>query len=156
MRLTAILSRALWVLALVCWPSAAAPSWAHDGSGPLLVLAPPPASAGEAFLFAATVAIAVFGLGRRRRFALVLAAVLPFLGFEAGLHSIHHLDDPQRTAKCAVASATLHLNGTPAEAPSLAAAIERAPEPVPVAPRAAAPHRSPAPHEGRAPPLALA
>ncbi len=95
MRIAAIPSRALWVVALVCWPPAVAPSWAHESpAASVHDLGPPAVSVGEAVLLAALAAVVALGLGRRRRFALALAVVLPFLGFEAGLHSIHHLDGP--------------------------------------------------------------
>jgi len=49
-------------------------------------------------------------LGRRRLLPLALLAGLAIMGFEAGVHSVHHLgaiDD----VECAVASATAHLDG---------------------------------------------
>jgi hypothetical protein len=154
MRRATILSSAVLVIALALWPPAAAPSWAHDGSASLLDLAPA-SSLGETPLLVVLGAGLVIGLGRRR-FALALTVALPLLGFEVGLHSVHHLDDPGHASQCVIASATTHLNGTPADAPSPVSPIEWTPRPAPIPPDVGAPHRSLAPHEGRAPPLVRA
>jgi hypothetical protein len=152
MRAAVILSTAVLVVALVM-SVAAAPAWAHDDSASPLDLAPA-SSVGDASLLVALGV--VIGLGRRRQIALALAVVLPLLGFEVGRHSVHHLDDQQKASQCVVASATTHLNGTPVDAPKPVAPIEYAPLPAPAPPDLAAPHRSLAPHEGRAPPIVRA
>jgi hypothetical protein len=153
MRGAVILSSAVLAVALGLWPPDAGPSWAHDG--PASVLDPAPASGlGEASLLVALGAVIV--LGRRRRLALALAVGLSLLGFEVGLHSVHHLDDPGHASQCAIASATTHLNGTPVDTPSPVSPMEWTPRPAPIPPDVVAPHRSLAPHEGRAPPIVLA
>jgi hypothetical protein len=152
MRTAAILSTAVLVVALVV-SVAAAPAWAHDESASALDLAPASSVVETALVVVLGAAI---GLSRRRRIALALAVVLPLLGFEVGLHSVHHLDDQQKASQCVVASASTHLNGTPVDAPRPVAPIEYAPAPTPAPPDLAAPHRSLAPHEGRAPPIVRA
>jgi hypothetical protein len=155
MRIFTPLSSGVSLVALGFWPSTAASSWAHDGSASVLDLAPAE-SAGGVLLLAALGAVIVLGLGGRRRLALALAIALALLGFDIGLHSVHHLDDPLGAGQCAVAWATTHLSGTPVDAPSLVALLDGAPRPSPIPRHLAAPPRPPAPHEGRAPPIALA
>jgi hypothetical protein len=155
MRIGAILSIAvLMFVALVLSPQAAAPAWAHDGPASVLDLAS--ASLGEAPLVAVLAAVIVLGLGWQRRFALALAVAFPLLGFEVGLHSVHHLDDPGHASQCAVASATTHLHGTPVDTPRSISPVEWAPQRALISPDVTTPHRSLAPHEGRAPPIVLA
>jgi MYXO-CTERM domain-containing protein len=155
MRPAAIVSIAVLVIALVLSPLAAAPAWAHDGRVSVLDLVPT-SSVADSPLLAALGAVAGLGLGRRRRLALALALALPLLGFEIGLHSVHHLGDPDHASQCVVAEATTHVNGALVDAPRPINPIEYTPQPAPVAPAVAAPHRSLAPHEGRAPPVVLA
>ena len=155
MRPAALVSIAVLVVALVLWPLAAAPAWAHDGRASVLDLVPT-ANAGDAHLLVVLGAVVGLGLGRRRRLALALAVALPLLGFEIGLHSVHHLGDPEHASQCVVASATTHVNGTLVDAPRPIIPVEYTPQPAPVAPAVAAPRRSLAPHEGRAPPIVLA
>ena len=155
MRPAALVSIAVLVVALVLGPLAAVPAWAHGVPASVLNLVPT-VSVGDAHLLVALGAMVGLGLGRRRRLALALAVALPLLGFEIGLHSVHHLDDPEHASQCVVASATTHVNGTLVDAPRPITPIEYTPQPAPVAPAVAAPHRSLAPHESRAPPIVLA
>jgi hypothetical protein len=156
MRTAAILSIAvLAVVTLVFSPPAAAPSWAHDGLASVFDLAPA-RRLGEVPLLALLVAVVLRGLCRRRRLALALAVAFPVLGFEVGVHSVHHLDDPGHASQCAVASATAHLHGAPVDTPSPIAPIERTPQLAPIPSDVATPHRSLASHGGRAPPIVLA
>jgi hypothetical protein len=156
MRTAAILSIAvLAVVTLVFSPPAAAPSWAHDGLASVFDLAPA-RRLGEVPLLALLVAVVLRGLCRRRRLALALAVAFPVLGFEVGLHSVHHLDDSGHASQCAIASATTHLNGTPVDTPRSVSPVEWTTQLAPIFPDVATPHRSLAPHEGRAPPIVLA
>ena len=66
--------------------------------------------------------VAVAGLGlawalRRRHGAwpIALAVIIASGVFEDGLHSVHHLADPEGAAKCAVAAASAHSEGVSAE-----------------------------------------
>jgi hypothetical protein len=154
MRSAATLVSVVLVVVLVLWPPAAAPAWAHGGSGSVLDRVPA-SSLGEAFLLVVLGAGIVPGLGRRR-LALALAVALPLLGFEVGLHSVHHLGDPGQASQCVVASATTSLNGTLVDAPSPVSPVEWTSRPAPIPPDVVAPHRSLAPHAGRAPPIVLA
>jgi hypothetical protein len=155
MRITNPLSSVGLAVALGLWAAPAAPSWAHDGSTSVLDLAPVESARG-ALLLAALGAGIVLGLGGRRRLALALAFALSLLGFDIGLHSVHHLDDSLGAGQCAVAAATTHLSGTLIDAPGLVALLDGASRPAPIPGDVAAPPRSPAPHQGRAPPIAPA
>jgi hypothetical protein len=107
--------------ALVASLITAAPAAAHMTTAPVIAVpaaAPPPA------VFAVTasgfslawiglgllaVALAFGGRLPRRAVAFLLALVLGIFAFEAGVHSVHHLEDGHSaTARCAIASATAH------------------------------------------------
>jgi hypothetical protein len=86
----------------------------------------------------------------------LLALVIAVAAAESGVHSVHHLDDPQGGATCQVLTVTQQLHGeTSPELPSGARAVEFQPYPV-----AAVPHDTAQcvrrPDEGRGPPLPLA
>ena len=89
---------------------------------------------------------------RRRPVAVVCAALLLLVAFEAGVHSVHHLTD-QPDGQCVIASASSHAGAVVVGT----VAVERPVESV--APLALAPTSSPtassdAPDLGRAPPIA--
>lgn len=98
-------------------------------------------------------------LARRRAAKLLVTAVallLVVFGAESALHSVHHGVAGERTALCPVASAAAHVAGTDVEtvavaapAPALEPALE---ESDPLASKL----RRLGPHQGRAPPSALA
>jgi hypothetical protein len=74
----------------------------------------------QAGVGALLVAVAGFGLAwalRRRHGAwpIALAVIIASGVFENGLHSVHHLADPEGAAKCAVAAASTHSEGVSAE-----------------------------------------
>jgi hypothetical protein len=100
----------------------------------------------------AALLLLVSALRGRRMLAATLVLMAVVLSFEAGLHSVHHLGDSDRSAACAVASASAHLNGVsvqpPDAEPRAPAAAER------VTHLASTPRCSfvIAPHEGRGPP----
>jgi hypothetical protein len=150
MRTAAILSIAVLAVALL-GPPAVAPAWAHEGPASVLDLARV-WSFGGASLLVALGAVSVLVLGRRR-LALVLAVALPLLGFELGLHSVHHLDDREHASQCVLASAITHLNGTQVDAPRFVSPIEYTARPAPIPADIVAPRPSLAPHAGRAPPI---
>jgi hypothetical protein len=156
MRIAGVKTRVVIGAALLSWALTPTPSWAHDRSAPVHLVAAPLARNADGLLLAALAAVMVLGLGGRRRFAFSLAVVLAVLGFEVGLHSTHHLADPARAARCAVATATLHLDGTPVDASGHEAIVARAPDPAPPGLRVQVLQRRPAPHEGRAPPVRIA
>jgi hypothetical protein len=89
---------------------------------------------------------------RGRVIALGLSLALGVLTLETAVHSVHHLDDPETAATCAVLSGSQHLSwgeaqAIAADAPSLCAA----PAPLPQA-EDAPPSPIYRPHRGRAPP----
>jgi hypothetical protein len=90
----------------------------------------------------------------RRALALAIVVLLAVLAFEDGLHSVHHLDDLAKLARCAVAGATAQLTATTvdgvASADAPLAVIAVAPEGRQADPIA----RSVCPDQGRAPPPA--
>ena len=62
-------------------------------------------------LLAATALLALaVGWRPRRVVALALVATLAILAFEVGLHSTHHLAQPEDAARCAVAAASAKLS----------------------------------------------
>ena len=118
------------VLALMTAPTAAI---AHPPSNPLTsinaghahhhawdMLASVMTGVPAAGLGALLIAVAGLGLAwalRRRHGAwpVALAVIIASGAFETGLHSVHHLADPEGTAKCAVAAASAHSEGMSAE-----------------------------------------
>jgi hypothetical protein len=66
-------------------------------------------------------ALSALGLGfgipaPRRAACLTVAALLALLVFETGLHSVHHLDQPEGATACAIASVASHLAAVDADA----------------------------------------
>jgi hypothetical protein len=159
------MSRKFWIgLSLtVLLAVTATASWAHDGSHlPVLVtgsVADPisePGGAPVLLLVVALAAASALGASRPRRRVLSVVVLFLVLEFEAGLHAVHHLDDPARAAECATAVATAHLTGSPVDRvtaePVDILALHSVPSeiPTPVA------QRPPAPYAGRAPPTSIA
>jgi hypothetical protein len=95
----------------------------------------------------------VSALRGRRMLAATLVFMAVVLSFEAGLHSVHHLGDSDRSDACAVASASAHLTGVSVQPPDVEPRAPAAAEHV--AHLASTPRRSRAivPHEGRGPPV---
>jgi hypothetical protein len=154
--IAAVRARVGVVAVLLSGALAPAAAWAHGRAVPVRDLAAAPAPSADELLLASLAAVIALGLGGRRRLAVALAIVLAGLGFEIGLHSTHHLADPVRAAACVVAGVTVHLSGTPVDAPGLDPTVTRAPDPAPPAPRGHGLRHRAAPHEGRAPPAPVA
>jgi hypothetical protein len=118
------------VLALMGAPTAAI---AHPPSNPLMsttagrahhhawdMLASVMTEVPPAELGALLAAVAGLGLAwalrrHRRAWPIALAVIIASGAFEDGLHSVHHLADPEGAAKCAVAAASTHSEGVSAE-----------------------------------------
>jgi hypothetical protein len=104
-------------------------------------------------LFAVAAAIIVVRVPRRA-LALATVLILGLFAFESGVHSVHHLNNPQSRAACSVAAATVHVAGTPVDG--------MLPEPVVLPSQEWLVLQQPpnfealslAVHQGRAPPLA--
>jgi hypothetical protein len=104
---------------------------------------------------AVTGALLLAALGRRRpRRTLVLAVVLllAVFAFEDGVHSVHHLLDRAKLAKCAVAAATAHLHATVADDGGVPDVVLPAPVVAMDIGQSAPLARFPSPVQGRAPP----
>ncbi len=86
----------------------------------------------------------------RRAAALTLAVLLAMLAFETGLHSVHHLGDPE--AGCVLAATSAHLAAVAAPTVDVVPAPLAASESLAVAASSALPDRQFRPDEGRAPP----
>jgi hypothetical protein len=164
----AVVTRGSFVLALMAVPAAAL---AQPHGNPLRsttaehahrhawdILAPVATGLPAAELGALLIAVGGLGLAwalrrHRRAWPVALAVVVACGAFETSLHSVHHLDDPDGAAKCAVAAASAHSDGVSAENRSIPAPeiVLRGAAPVcPDAPLLASPHGIP---DGRAPPL---
>lgn len=92
----------------------------------------------------------------RRNLGLALVLLLAIFAVENGVHSVHHLNDQDRGAHCAVASASQHVAGTEVDG-VLAADAPAAAEPAMIVPlRVVRSIRSLGQHEGRAPPVSPA
>ena len=166
------------VLAALVLLAGAAPSLAHTGStgGPLDVCSAPSAD-GEATsalaspsltaapappgipwpALAGTFILAALGWRRPRRtlvFAMVL--LLAVFAFEDGLHSVHHLLDKPRLAKCTVAAASAHLQATAIDDGGVTDVILPAPAVAMEAGQCAPVARFLRPSQGRAPPTRFA
>jgi hypothetical protein len=169
----------LWALALLAW---APPAWAHQRAAavpldaaelPVTVRIPasPIAAAvtvetpgtvadwlpmvGIALLGLAAAAVALRMTGSRRAVSLTLAGLVALLLFETGLHSVHHLDQPEGAAACAVATVAPHLAAVDADpvaaVHALLPAARTAVNGEPCGPRALVTRWD----EGRAPPTSL-
>jgi hypothetical protein len=86
----------------------------------------------------------------RRTGSLLLGLLLALLAFDTGVHAVHHLDDPD--ARCAVASASVHVPGAEAVPVDAALAVLLATGTPPIAESPVLPIRFIRPDEGRAPP----
>lgn len=87
------------------------------------------ADSASLYVLAAAALIAALATRRasgRRVLAVALVALLTVVTFEAALHSVHHLDDPDAGASCPVLAATAQVSG--ASAPGVDV---RAPSPAP-------------------------
>ena len=139
------------------------PAWAHDiprtlagpAAGSVPSGAAPPMD-NRGLLIAALVVGIVLHLARRRRLAVALVIILVPLGFETGLHSVHHLNDPVRAAECAVAFSAVHLVGSPVDDVSVDLIGSVAHSPITPEPETQVPHPRATAHEGRAPPTSHA
>jgi hypothetical protein len=88
----------------------------------------------------------------RKGLGTALIALTLWLGFQAAVHSVHHLGQPFTEARCPVASSATHGAATLTEA-SASVSLLLAHATLALDPDAAAsPRRLPATHEGRAPP----
>jgi uncharacterized membrane protein YphA (DoxX/SURF4 family) len=163
--LVALTVLALAGLALV---GSVSPAAAHTRTVPPVVepaqsvaavaVAPPAAEPPTAAtIWLAVVLVVLLGLAvaaPRRTLVVALALVLVVLALEAGVHSVHHLSDRQAGSHCAVASASVHVQG--AEQPVAPDAVW-IPTPLGAmtAPDVDRPGSRPLrPDEGRAPPAA--
>jgi hypothetical protein len=112
---------------------------------------PMPAAATPAVLL---VGLLVLGVSRRRRApALLLVLVLALFGFEAALHSVHHLSDADPGMQCAVASAAAHVGSVAVDAGGNADIVPAEPGRLTVPVVAALVSRPLRASAGRAPPV---
>ena len=162
---------ALVALALL---TAAAPAFAHTGSAARLIEAPSapavdetaanallpltlsaaPASPGIPWpVLAGVFILAALGWRRpRRAFVFAIVLLLAVFAFEDGLHSVHHLLERSKLAKCPVAVATAHLHATTADDGGVSDVFLPAPVVAMDAGQSAPVARFPSPVQGRAPP----
>ena len=103
-------------------------------------------------LFALLASLAALGARRpRRALGLALILLLAVFAFESGVHSVHHLADPARGERCAVAAASQHVSGTEVTAVMIAESLPQSPhELMLTAPTAHV--QLIGPEQGRAPP----
>jgi hypothetical protein len=106
----------------------------------------------------APLALAPVLLRRRapRLVAATLAVVLVVFAAESAVHSVHHGLAGREPAACPVASAAMHLTGTDVESVGVALPVLAAGPPLAEPGPRAATLRPLSPHQGRAPPSALA
>jgi len=126
-------------------------------SGATARLASIPTPASDAPLWAALVLTILLGAAvvvPRRVLIAGLVLLLLVAGFEASVHSVHHLADQRAAAQCAVAAASAQVQGATEPVPvpmvGVPAPIGAVVTPEPVRPGS----RSLRPDEGRAPPSA--
>jgi hypothetical protein len=141
-----------------------APTWAHTSLDVVPAPSAPPSTAtwhaaptppALPWLGFAVVALVAAALARRPRHAVALALVLVLLlfAFEAGVHSVHHLNNRDAGATCVVASGSSHVAGTPVDGGSGASLILVLLERLVFDSQPNVEVRSVAVHQGRAPPL---
>ena len=159
-----MVAQALVVALLLLVP---APAGAHT-SAPVISAPSPvaPAAIGAAAPAAdlplwpwLALAALVPALVRRRAAKLLvtaLALLLVVFGAESALHSVHHGVAGERTALCPVASAAAHVAGTDVETVAVAAPAPATEPAVEETDPLASTLRQLGPHQGRAPPSALA
>jgi hypothetical protein len=121
--------------------------------------APTPPTIPWPAMLAAAAAMTVAWRRPRRAFALAIVLVLGLLSFENGLHSVHHLGDPQHPddlrsgLTCPVAAATAQLAGTPVEGATQEHLVQTSPERVVLQQQQSFDASCLAAHQGRAPPI---
>jgi hypothetical protein len=134
---------------------AAAPTASSGAAGAQVAAAPTPSRAAGlggvlilALVFAATV------VAPRRVLVAALVLILAVIAVEESVHSVHHLADQRAAAHCAVAAASVHVQGAtqPVAVPALWVTTQVGAV-VPVEPDQPG-SRSLRPDEGRAPPSA--
>jgi len=131
----------------------AGPTTAAVDAGRALSLTAAKGSSSSLTIAGLAALLLVFSARRGRRMLAATLVVMVFvLSFEAGLHSVHHLGDSDRSGACVVASASAHLSGVsvqpPDAEPRVPASAERVTHLAPT-PRCSFVI---APHEGRGPP----
>lgn len=140
-------------------------AWAHEAAkvpatdlvtGSVAENTATPTTDVSGLLLAGLVAGIVLCLARPRRLPATLVIILVILGFETGLHSTHHLNDPARAADCTVAGLAVHLVGSPVDDVSVDLIGSPAHRPISPESETQVPHSRPAPQEGRAPPASHA
>jgi hypothetical protein len=158
-KITGMRTRSLVVVLVAVLLACATPSLAHVAVEPAIptplpethaLVAAAPAATGAATVLVAVGLVALAAACRRRALAVVCVALLTFIAFEAGLHSVHHLAD-HGDASCVIASASGHAGALLVER----IAFDRPPDiAAPVAITAAVPltARCSTPDLGRAPP----
>ena len=92
---------------------------------------------------------------RRRawhRSVFALALLVAVFGFEAAVHSVHHLSDPQAADSCTFLSGSKHADAASPALPDAGGPLWTATPAAPIDGDLAPPLRSVRTHEGRAPP----
>ena len=92
---------------------------------------------------------------RRRvwhRSVFALALLVAVFGFEAAVHSVHHLSDPQSAESCALLSGSKHVDTASPTAPDAGGSLWTAGPVAPVDGDLALPLSGFRTHQGRAPP----
>lgn len=83
---------------------------------------------------------------------LFLVVLLGYFVYEAAIHSVHHLFEPDGGARCTVLAATQQVTGTLTDVGVLCPPIEMTESPTATGAEQLLPARDFGPHEGRAPP----
>lgn len=89
---------------------------------------------------------------RRRAAILALTIVLLVFAFETSLHSVHHLVDREKAAKCQVFGVSHHLSGTPTDGVNIETLLLTVAGPPPTHAEPGLSTRFLRPDQGRAPP----
>lgn len=157
----------LVILALAVLGASSGAVWAHPPSDVVVavrVIELPAATAWSAASAAPTVpwvgmvvaALVVAAGARRPRRAVTLAIVfvLVLFAFDTGVHSVHHLNDREAGATCAVALGTAHVAATPVDGGTSEPVIPVSLERLVLEARSNVEGVSLAVRQGRAPPLA--
>lgn len=122
-------------VALATVLAAPALSWGHPGPAPAslgevaapgnLLFSPPVAvgfwllSLTAALVLASTLGLTWFIWPRRKVTILALTILLSVSAFETAVHSVHHLLDWEKAAKCVIFGASQHLSGTPTDSANI-------------------------------------
>jgi hypothetical protein len=134
-RWEAVVTRGGFVLALMAVPAAAlaqppgnpltsTAAHAHHHAWDMLASVTtgmPAARLGVLLLAAVSLGLAWALRRHLHAWPVALAVAVASGAFESGVHSVHHLDDPDGAAKCAVAAASAHSDGVSAESRSIPA-----------------------------------